>query len=258
VKFAANLTLLYGHLPLLERFAAAARDGFTAVEILFPYDQTPQWYANRLDEAGLQLVLINTPITPEYPWGMAGQAGAQAEFHRGWTQALDVCAATGCRVVHVMAGGLDSRSEAEQQQRLVLVQNLAWAAAQDRSITLTLEALNRFDVPGYFYAEPREVLSLLQELDEPNAGLQFDFYHVVMQGLDVMATLVPCMPTIRHVQVAGSPGRHEPDLQQHALLEGLRHLAKFGYAGYLGFEYRPRANVTDGLVWAHPLLAMRS
>lgn len=258
MKFAANLTLLYGHLPLAERFEAAARDGFTAVEILFPYDETPQWYANRLTEAGLQLALINTPITAEHPGGMAAQEGAQTLFQGAWAQALEVCSATGCRVVHVMAGVGESQAESRQLQHAALLDNLAWAAAQNRSITLTLEALNRVDVPGYFYDEPQQVLSILRELDEPNIGLQFDFYHVVKQGLDVLATLAPCVPWIRHAQVAGSPDRHEPDLQQHALLEGLRRMAESGYAGFLGFEYRPRANVADGLAWARPLSAMRS
>lgn len=258
MKFAANLTLLYGHLPLVERFAAAAHDGFTAVEILFPYDETPQWYADRLNEAGLRLALINTPITADYPWGMAGQKGAQALFHSAWEQALAVCSATGCQAIHVMAGSAAPPGEARERQRSQLMHNLAWAAAQDRSVVLTLEALNRIDVPGYFYDEPQHVVSILRELDEPNVGLQFDFFHVARQGLDALATLAPCLPFIRHVQVAGSPGRNEPDLRKDGLLEGLLCLANFGYAGFLGFEYRPRVDVSDGLGWTRPLLSMRS
>ena len=36
-QFAANLSMLYPELDFLDRFEAAARDGFKAVEFLFPY-----------------------------------------------------------------------------------------------------------------------------------------------------------------------------------------------------------------------------
>ena len=37
LRFAANLSFMYGEFAFPDRFAAAARDGFTAVEYLFPY-----------------------------------------------------------------------------------------------------------------------------------------------------------------------------------------------------------------------------
>ena len=37
-SFAANLTMMYTEHAFLDRFAAAANDGFKAVEFLFPYD----------------------------------------------------------------------------------------------------------------------------------------------------------------------------------------------------------------------------
>lgn len=36
-KFAANLTMLFNEVLFLDRFAAASKAGFKAVEFLFPY-----------------------------------------------------------------------------------------------------------------------------------------------------------------------------------------------------------------------------
>src|SRR5699024_2254963 len=104
MQLAANLTLLYADLPVTERFAAASNDGFGHVEILAPYDESPQWYARQLDLHGLELVLINTPVvSPDYPWGTAAQPAARALFRKAIEQAAAVCRATGCPAIHVMA-----------------------------------------------------------------------------------------------------------------------------------------------------------
>ena len=47
-RFAANLSFLNTDLPFPERFAAAARDGFRAVEYLFPYDHETETLARLL------------------------------------------------------------------------------------------------------------------------------------------------------------------------------------------------------------------
>ena len=60
-RFAANLSFLYTDLPFPERFAAAARDGFQAVEYLFPYEHEPEMLARLLKENGLQQALFNAP-----------------------------------------------------------------------------------------------------------------------------------------------------------------------------------------------------
>ena len=61
LKFAANLSMLYQEFNFLDRFKAAADDGFTAVEYLFPYDFTAQDIAQRLNSNGLAQVLFNAP-----------------------------------------------------------------------------------------------------------------------------------------------------------------------------------------------------
>ncbi|HEY9280034.1 MAG TPA: TIM barrel protein [Eoetvoesiella sp.] len=254
MKLAANLSMLYGHLPVAERFAAAAHDGFRYVEILFPYDKSPHWYAQRLKEHQLQLVLINTPVfRPEFPLGMAAQPQAASQFRQAFAATLEVCAATGCKAVHVMAGPRNYSLSPEGQLE-VLVNNLNWASIQNDDVVLQLEALNENDVPDYFYSTPRQTLTVLRACEKANLGLQFDFYHVVKQGLNLDEQLLACLPWIRHIQLAGSPQRHEPALEADGLLQAFKRLHEADYKGFVGCEYRPRGQVADGLVWMRPLL----
>ena len=53
--------MLYNELPFLDRFEAAARDGFLGVECLFPYAWPAQEMAARLQGNGLRQVLLNAP-----------------------------------------------------------------------------------------------------------------------------------------------------------------------------------------------------
>ena len=52
-KFAANLSFLFQDLDFLDRFEAAKRTGFQAVEYLFPYDYPASDIAERLETLGL-------------------------------------------------------------------------------------------------------------------------------------------------------------------------------------------------------------
>ena len=85
-RFAANLSMLYNEHAFLDRFAAAARDGFKAVEFLFPYEFATADIAQRLRDNGLQHVLFNAPPGDWHAGerGMACIAGREAEFRAGF------------------------------------------------------------------------------------------------------------------------------------------------------------------------------
>lgn len=256
MRLAANLSWMYGHLPEQDRFAAAARDGFEGVEILLPYEQPPEWYADALRRHGLALVLFNTPIdaAPGH-LGWAALPGAQAEFRRCFARALAVAQATGCTRIHVMAG--DVRGLDAQACRDALLQNLEHALGHARrlGLVLTLEALNRGDMAGYFYHLPSQAIDILRHFDTPHLRLQFDYYHCLRENLDLASAVREAAPWIGHAQIAGAPGRHEPELGRDGLAAAVSLLASLGYEGWLGCEYQPRADPADGLRWCAPLRA---
>ena len=250
MQLAANLTWLYAHLPLAQRFDAAAQDGFSAVEILLPYDEPAAWYAHALRASGLQLALFNTPVSEGAGrLGLAAVPGAQQQFRSDFAQALDLAQATGGRCLHVMAGHVAEHAWADCGDTLLDNLDHALPLAQAQGVQLSLEALNRSDMPGYFYHLPEQALAIVRHFNSPWLRLQFDFYHCVKEGLDVRAEVKLAAGWVGHAQIAGAPDRYEPDLTQDHLLQGLRQLHQSGYDGWLGCEYRPRSLPAAGLPW---------
>jgi len=250
MQLAANLSLLYPGLPLAQRAESAARDGFHGAEILFPYEVAPTEVAKLLRANDLELVLVNTPLGPNGEKGLAGEPGREAEFEAGLAQSLAVCRATGCRTIHVMAGKIKQETDRDRHQA-TLIQNLRNVAPQaaDQGVTLTLEALNRHDAPGYFYHVPAQVIPIIEAVGHPALRLQFDFYHCQREGLDLPEALLRSLPWIHHVQFAHVDGRHEPDITDPGVATALRVLAQAKYAGWIGCEYTPTADPRAGLKW---------
>lgn len=259
MKLAANLSLLYPGLSLDARAAAAARDGFSGVEVLFPYDMSPQALSGLLNTHGLKLILVNTPLGEAGEKGYAGLPGHVAEFRAGLQKALAVCQATSCGAIHVMAGvppeGTDYATCFD-----TLVDNLRYAApiAAQANVTLMLEALNRNDAPGYFYYLPEQVAEVIRAVNHPSVRMQFDFYHSLREGLDLDHTLRQMLPLVHHVQFAHPQGRHEPRPNDPPVAAALRTLQQAGYDGWIGCEYIPAGDTSTGLAWRddyHALLA---
>ena len=250
-RFAANLSMLYPELPFLERFAAAAADGFEAVEYLFPYDFAPEVLAERLKAHGLRQVLFNAPPGN---WdagerGLACLPGREAEFREGLHRALRYAQALACPRVHVMAGLRPEGVEHEQLQGTYL-SNLRWAAGQaaGHGVDLLIEPINTRDIPRFFLNRQDEAHAVVQAVGLPNLKVQMDLYHCQIVEGDVAMKLRRYLPTGRvgHLQIAGVPQRHEPDtgeLNHGYLFEVIDEL---GFEGWVGCEYRPAAGATPG------------
>jgi len=250
MKLAANLSLLYPGLPLPEKAAAAARDGFAAIELLDPYTSDSADLHAVLLQHGLTLALINTPMGAPGEKGLGCIPGREDEFRAGVSRALDVCAATGCRSIHAMAGAPPDGSS-RKACRETLLANLRQAApmAAEAGVTLTLEALNRHDAPGYFYHLPTEAAEIIAAVNHPALRLQFDFYHAQREQLNVDRALQEVLAWVHHVQIAHPEQRQEPDPSDPPVAAALRTLRRAGYTGWIGCEYRPKGDTTAGLGW---------
>ena len=179
-RFAANLSMMYPEHAFVDRFAAAARDGFRAVEFLFPYDFPAATIAKALNDNGLQQVLFNAP-PGDFAGGERGIAslkGREEEFRSGFARALDYAAALGCARVHVMAG-LAPNAESRAAMGATYVANLAWAAerAAAANVDVLIEPINTRDIPGYFLNRQDEAHAIVQEVGAPNLKVQMDLYH---------------------------------------------------------------------------------
>ena len=267
-RFAANLSLLYTELPFLDRFEAAARDGFEAVEYLFPYAFDLAELLARLKANGLQQVLFNAPpggtdapgIDAAWAAGARGTAsvpGREAEFRAGVELALRYADALDCPRIHCMAGLLsESAAGADQESaaRSVYVSNLRWAAteAAKSGRTILIEPINPRDMPRFFLNRQDEAHAVVQEVGAPNLQVQMDLYHCQIVEGDVAMKLRQYLPTGRvgHLQIAGVPERHEPDVGElncAYLFEVIDEVAaQCGWQGWVGCEYRPRLGAEPG------------
>ena len=262
-RFAANLSMLYPELDFLDRFEAAAKDGFQAVEFLFPYDYAPDELVARLTANGLQQVLFNGPPGD---WeagerGLASLPGREAEFRAGILKAIDYLVALDCPRLHVMAG-LVPEGIARETVEPVYVDNLRWAAAQaaEAGRDVLIEPINTRDIPGFFLNRQDQAHRIVELVGAPNLKVQMDLYHCQIVEGDVAMKLRKYLPTGRvgHLQIAGVPERHEPDLGElnHAyLFKVIDEIVAAGqWDGWVGCEYRPArgavgGGTSDGLTW---------
>ena len=254
-KFAANLSFLFQELEFLDRFEAARRAGFQAVEYLFPYDHPPAEIAARLDDNGLSQALFN--LSPG-DWdagerGLAALPGREDDFRRSVDTALRYADALGCRRLHVLAAIVPDGADARACED-AYVANLSHAADAfgREGIRALIEPLNTTDNPGYLLSTAGHAQRVIEAVGSPNLFLQYDLYHrQIMEG-GLAAGFARHREIIAHVQIAGVPGRHEPDVGEINYPYLFDMLDAAGYDGWVGCEYRPRGGTLDGLGWLAP------
>ncbi len=248
-RYSANLSFLFGEHPFLDRFAAAAEAGFTAVEYMFPYEHPAAEVKARLEDAGLEQALFNLPAGD---WaggdrGIAADPARVEEFREGVGRALEYAEALNCPRMNCLAG---LRLEGVEQWD-VLVENVRWAAsrlaAQGR--TLLVEHINDKDVPGFLLPTTSDVVRLLDAVGDPAIRLQFDVYHAQRMEGDLVNRFRALRERIGHVQIADNPGRHQPGTGEIDFPFVLAQLDASGYKGFVGLEYVPEPDTLASLAW---------
>lgn len=256
-KFAANLSMLYAELDFPDRFDAAARAGFKGVEYLFPYAYDKALLADRLAKNGLTQVLHNLPAGD---WA-AGERGIAVlpdrvgEFQDGVGKAIEYATALGCTQVNVLAGIAPAGADPGRLHE-TLVANLRFAAQklEAAGIRLLIEAINTFDIPGFYVKGTQQTLDLIAACGSRNVYVQYDIYHMQRMEGELAATIRKHLREIAHLQLADNPGRNEPGTGEinYPFLFGW--LDEIGYPGWIGCEYKPRTTTDAGLGWIKPWL----
>ena len=251
-NFAANLSMMFQEIPnFLDRFDAAARAGFKGVEFLFPYDHPPSAIAERLEKNRLTLALFNT-VPGDWAAGERGLAalpGRERQFRDGVDTAIEYALAAKCRTIHAMAG---LWPEGKPKTDETYVDNLRWAAirAAAAGLTVIIEPINTRDIPGYFLNYTGQAMAIIEKAGRPNLKLQLDLYHVQIMEGDLAPKIRALAGHYPHVQIAGTPGRHEPDVGEVNYPFLFDQFDEIGYQGWIGCEYRPKGDTLAGLGWA--------
>jgi hydroxypyruvate isomerase len=254
-RLAANVSTLFPELGFLERFAAAEKAGFKAVEYQFPYSWKAEEIAARVRAAGLQVVLHNLPAGDfaRGERGIAALPGREREFRDGVERGIEYAKAVNCPRLNCLAG----LAPVDREHFAVLVDNVRFAARKlgAAGLSLTLEAINTRTVPGFFLSRSAQAIDVLNAAGEGNAFLQYDFFHMQIMEGDLAQTVERLLPRIGHVQLADVPGRHEPGSGEINFDFLLRRLDALGYSGWVGCEYNPQGDTLEGLKWARPYLS---
>lgn len=251
-RFAANLSMLFTEVPFLERFAAAAASGFKGVEYIGPYDYPAEQIAELLSRHGLRQVLFNMPAGN---WargerGIGCLPDRVGEFQDGVETAIAYARVLGNAQVNCLAGLLPPGISPEQAEE-TFIANLRFAAAEfgKAGLLLIAEPINSHDLPGFFLTRSAQAIAIFDRVGSDNLKLQYDIYHMQRMEGELANTIERLMPRIGHFQIAGNPGRTEPDRGEinypflFDLIDGL------GYAGWIGAEYRPVRGTAEGLGW---------
>lgn len=253
LNFSANLKWLFTETKLLDRFDAAARAGFTAVEYPTPYEQPIATLAARLQQCGLQMVLINTPAGDKARGEQSGLAclpDRRDAFRADLLDGLDYANGLGCPLLHLQAGILPDGISRDRGWATYLA-NVLWAADQASAagIRLVLEPINQIDIPGFLLRTQEEAAAVIEAVGSDRVGLQFDIYHCQVEQGSVSRRLHTLMPIIGHIQVADSPGRHEPGTGEIAWAHMFGLIRRLDYSAWIGCEYIPVGDTAAGLGW---------
>ena len=256
-KLAANLTLMFNEVDFLDRFAAAAKAGFKGVEFLFPYDYDKQVPKQKLDENKLTLVLHNMPPGN---WnngerGIGCHSDRVAEFQAGVEKAIEYANALGCTQLNCLAGIKPAHRD-PLDARETFIKNLQYAAPRLKAagIKLLIEAINTRDIPGFFLNHSAQAFDIIKAVGSGNLFFQYDIYHMQIMEGDLAPTIEKNLALIPHMQLADTPGRHEPGTGEINYGFLLPHLDKIGYTGWIGCEYKPATTTEAGLGWTKPYL----
>jgi hydroxypyruvate isomerase len=251
-RFSANLSMLFGEHEFLDRFDAAARAGFRGVEYVGPYEHPPEVVAARLKKNALTQVLFNLPAGN---WG-AGERGIAChpdrigEFQGGVGKAIDYARVLGNKQVNCLAG-IGPKNVAPEKAEETFISNLRFAAAKlkEAGILLIAEPINTNDIPGFFLNRSTQAISIFDKVGSDNLKLQYDIYHMQRMEGELAKTIERLMPRIAHIQVAGNPGRNEPDTGEINYPYLFALIDRLGYAGWIGAEYKPAKTTVEGLGW---------
>lgn len=257
-KLAANLSMLFREHEFLDRFAAAARAGFRAVEYQYPYEWNAQDLAAAAREAGVEVVLHNMPRgeSERGEHGTACLPGREPRFRDDLERAIEYARAVRCVGLHCMAGVKPPGADPEQMHA-TYVANLRYAAARLRreGMRLLIEPLSAGTVAGCFLAGSAQAAAVLEQVAADNAFLQYDVFHMQTMEGNLAATIERLLPRIGHLQLADVPGRHEPGTGEINFPFLLARIDALGYSGYIGCEYNPAGDTVQGLKWARAYLS---
>jgi len=256
-----HLAYLFREVAFLERFGLAAATGFAGVEFSEPRQAAKEAIAERLEKSGLELVQFTTSsfATPERKQvGLAAVPGRSDDFRRDCEALVPYVELLRPKYVHAMAGIIEDGSSFNTCYE-TYQKNIRFAHDAFKSVGtgILIEPINSVDVPGYFMHEIALCARAIDDMGLPNVAIMFDAYHLARSGHDPVTSFQSFFDKISHVQIADSPGRHEPGTGRIAYQDLFDAIGGSGYGGWISCEYFPEGDTRKGLAWTRGISSKR-
>jgi hydroxypyruvate isomerase len=252
-RLEANLQFMFTELDVLDRYDAAAKAGFKGVELQSPYAIPAEQIIERLERNGLRHIIINMPMSdPDTGLNNVPLRPDRTDLYRERVgRGVEYAKSLGCIGVNVGVGPLPD-GVSEEEARATLITNLRYVAAELEGVGVKalVEAINTRDQPGFLIHTTAQASALIAEAGHANLSIQYDFYHMQIMEGDIAPTVRDNLDQIAHIQLADTPGRHEPGTGEINYSFLLPYLDEIGYRGWVGCEYYPLSGTLDGLGWA--------
>jgi hydroxypyruvate isomerase len=252
MRFDVNLSILFTDVPLLERFERAAAAGFTAVELWWPRGEDLDAVHAAAAAHDLQVVALNFDAgdMPAGDRGFLSDPSRDAEFRANVPVALELAGRLGCTKLNALVG-VRIAGIARDEQLALARDNVRFAAdrAAEQGATVLIEAVNTFENGPYLLSRTQEAIDFVDSVERENVRLQYDAYHMQRMEGNLAATIREHAGRFGHVQIADSPGRHEPGTGEIAYPYLLGVLRDAGYDGWVGLEYKARGAAEDSFAW---------
>ncbi len=256
LKFDAHIGWLFTELPFEDRFAAAAKAGFKAVENPNLFAYSTQQLADWLGKNNLVLVQTATPTgdAQKGDRGLACRPERISEFRDGVGKAIEFAQALDFKILHVMAGLKAPDADLDTYYK-TYIDNLRFSgrACAEKGIKVILEPISKFSVPDFYLNTPNMAVQAIEDSGDDNIYLLFDYYHAQCAQGNLVQFVRDHLELIGHIQIADTPGRNEPGSGEINYNYVLSELDKLGYNGWVGCEYKPATDTNSSLRWLDPV-----
>ena len=248
LRKALHIDMIYTELPFEERFAAAKKSGFDAIELNgFGWDERDPDELNKLlKDNELELVAV----TGANPYSMCDPAQKE-DYLACIKKMIAASKKIGSPTLMVLSNAVDESknwaaceltadySDATKICAMYDVLKTMAKWGEEEGVSIVLEVLSEMFHPGIFLHDVKLGADLVRAVNSPRLKLLYDFYHVYLESGKVCESFTEYLDAIGHVHCADAPGRHEPGTGAINYRNVMKYIADSGYDGAVGFEFYP-------------------
>lgn len=244
LRLSVCIEMIFRERPLLERIDSVSRCGLPAFEFWSWREKSIDGILAKKQAGGLEVAAFCVD-----PGHRLTLEKSKDRFISAVRETIPVMQKLGTKRMIVTVGNEIPRVAREKQHAsIVNCLKAAALAAEEAGITIVLEPLNTLvDHGGYYLWSSAEGLEIVREVGSRNVKLLYDIYHQQIMEGNLIANIRKNIDLIDHFHVGDVPGRQEPGTGEINYLNVFKAIAKSGYDGFIGLEFRASKSGEEAL-----------